>query len=144
MEFCREYIVRWSDLDGNKHMKNIAYMEYAMQTRFHIWDELGFTVKDFDHHHIGPIAFREESLYFRELHIHEHFSVNFSVGGLSDDFRKFTFRNDLFAHDGALSAIVRVEGAWLDMQRRKIIIPPPELIAVLQQIPHADDYTVIP
>lgn len=144
MEFCKQYIVRWSDLDGNKHMKNIAYMEYAMQTRFHIWHELGFSVNDFDRHHIGPIAFREESRYFRELHIHEPFSVNFTLGGLSDDFRKINFRNDMFAEDGTLSAIIRVEGAWMDMQRRKITVPPAELIAVLQQIPHADDFAVIP
>lgn len=65
--FVAEFEIRWSDLDANRHMKNYAYMEYAIQTRFQFFYANGFPPEAFAEKQIGPVVFRDELKYYRRF-----------------------------------------------------------------------------
>jgi acyl-CoA thioester hydrolase len=65
--YSQQFVVRWSDLDANAHMKNTAYIEYAMQVRIAHFAEHGFSAEEFSRRRFGPIVFREEVTYFKDV-----------------------------------------------------------------------------
>ncbi len=130
--FTQRFTVRWSDLDANGHMRNTAYMEYAMQTRFAFMAHFGFTPSDFRRAGIGPVVFREETVYFKEVHLLQPIVVNQMIGSLSEDGARFTMVNQIFKDEHTLAAQITTEGAWLNLNTRKIEPPPAELLEVLR------------
>lgn len=133
--FTQSFIVRWSDLDANGHMRNTAYMEYAMQTRFAFMAHFGFTPADFGRVGIGPVVFREETVYFKEVHLLQRIVVSQMIGMLSEDGSRFTMVNQIFKDRQNLAAVITTEGAWLNLNTRKIEPPPAELLEVLRACP---------
>ena len=41
----------------------------------------------------------------------------------------------LYKADGRVAATVTVDGAWLDLDRRKLAVPPPDLAAAFAAMP---------
>ena len=50
------YQVLWADLDGNQHLKNTRYIDYASHSRFRFLTEQGFGPKAFAQHKLGPAS----------------------------------------------------------------------------------------
>src|SRR5947209_9302879 len=69
--------VGWFDCDANRHLKNTAFLEYAIEARFRYFNEHGFPASAFAKHQIGPVVVRDEISYKRELHLLEKFKVQF-------------------------------------------------------------------
>ena len=46
--FELQFVVRWSDMDANRHMKNTAFSEYAVDTRFQMLMSRGFDQARFE------------------------------------------------------------------------------------------------
>ncbi|HEV3051869.1 MAG TPA: acyl-CoA thioesterase, partial [Longimicrobium sp.] len=63
---CR-FEVRWSDLDGNRHVRNTAFSEYATHTRFQLLASHGFDQARLRAMQFGPVMMREEIRYKREV-----------------------------------------------------------------------------
>ena len=38
--FLKEFEVRWSDLDANRHLSNVSYLTYAGETRMAFLQEM--------------------------------------------------------------------------------------------------------
>jgi acyl-CoA thioester hydrolase len=43
------------------------------------------------------------------------------------DGARWTIEHTIYKADGRVAATVTVDGAWLDLDRRKLAVPPPEL-----------------
>ncbi len=71
--FSTSFAVRWSDLDANGHMANTAYMEYAIQSRFLCFQTRGFSPKILQDLMLGPVVFRDETRYLKELRFLDEF-----------------------------------------------------------------------
>jgi len=52
--------------------------------------------------------------------------------------------HEIFRPDGKLSARVTSAGGWLDLVERKLIAPPPELLAAMNSLERTDDFVVLP
>ena len=141
--FTAEFEIRWSDLDANRHMKNYAYMEYAIQTRFRFFNANGFSPDAFGQHHIGPVVFRDELKYYRELHLLDQIKIDIRLAGLSNDDVKFMVRNDFYRPDGQLSATVLSEAAWFDLDTRKLTAPPAVLAKTIRNLVRTEDFAEI-
>jgi len=76
--------------------------------------------------------------------MNEEFDVGFSISKLRRDGSKWTFRHNIYAIDGDLSAKVEVDGAWLDLVKRRTTIPPKELSDLLINSYKSDDFEWIP
>jgi len=141
--FSRSYDVIWADLDANAHMRHTAYMDYAAQVRLAWLFEMGFSIERLFKAGVGPILFNESTSYRREVRGGERIVVGLELTGLSENRKHWRFRQPIHKEGGELSAVVEVQGAWLDLRARKVAPPPPELLAAVEAWPRADDFALI-
>ena len=76
--------VGWFDCDANRHLKNTAFLEYAIEARFRYFHEHGFPASAFAEHQIGPVVVKDEITYKRELHLLDKFRVQFLSAGINE------------------------------------------------------------
>lgn len=138
--YAKSFEVRWADLDPNAHMRHSAYADYGAQARVGFLTEHGFGLKEFQQHRLGPILFREDLKYHREIRPNEQIRVTCEAVGVSPNRKHWRIRHRIFRQDGELSCIIDCQGAWLDLVARKVIPAPPELETAMQAMPKAEDY----
>ncbi len=142
--FTKTFEVRWADLDPNRHLRNTAFNDYATHLRFAYLEQSGFGAAEFARHDIGPVIFREEIRFFREVAMNETITVDYRLGGLSDDGSRFRLCHDVRRGDDALAATLTAEGGWMNLSQRKLAPPPPRLVELLQVLPKTDDFETLP
>ena len=140
MDYTYTGKVMWSHLDANMHMRHSAYADFAAQARIEVLDKLGLDLRVFQKLHIGPILFREETVYLREVGINENLSVTTLLVKSRPDGSRWSIRHELFKEDGVKAAVVNVDGAWIDTQKRKLTTLPEELAEQFNHIPKSYDY----
>lgn len=122
---------RWADIDANRHLRHSAYADYAAQSRVEFLESFGFTMEKMGEWNIGPVIFREELRYFRELHSNDTITLRAKLMNASEDGRKFSFQTEFLLPDGTLAATVDVDGAWFNIVTRRVTAPPPEALEML-------------
>lgn len=141
MEFYRKNIeIRWSDLDPLQHVRHSAYYDWGAYIRMHILRELGLTPELFAKHAIGPIIFREECLFQREVRFQDSIIIEVALQKAKKDYSRWTMYHRVIKNDEVQAAIITVDGAWLDMKTRKLTIPPSDYSAGMKGFPLTDDY----
>ncbi len=131
MNHSQTYTVRWAELDPNGHMRHSAYADFAADQRVRWLASLGYTVQKFAELRVGPILFREETKFLKELHGGESIRVEGVVTAATPDGARWTILHTIYKADGRVAATVTVDGAWLDLDRRKLTTPPAELAQAL-------------
>jgi acyl-CoA thioester hydrolase len=134
----------WADMDFNSHMKNTAYLDKAADVRQMYLIENGFPVEEFLRLQIGPAMKKDEVEYFREVRLQERIDVTYAIAGHAEDGSRFLLRHEIYRSDGILAAKVTSSGGWLHLAERRIVAPPPELLAVMNRIEKTDDFVVLP
>ncbi|HSC47832.1 MAG TPA: acyl-CoA thioesterase [Gammaproteobacteria bacterium] len=133
--------VRWADLDPNGHVRHSAYADYGAQARIAYLTEHGFGPTQFQKLRIGPILFREDLKYFREIHANERVTITVEVSGLSPNRKHWRFRHRILRGDGELACIIDCQGTWFDLTARKVISAPADLNSVMEHMPRSQDFT---
>ena len=141
--FERMLYAGWGDMDFNGHMRNTAFLDRSADVRMMYFAENGFSMREFERRRVGPVIFRDELEYFRELRLLEPVRVTLVMEGLSEDCGKFRMRNEFFRADGELAARVTSSGAWLDLEKRRLTAPPEDLARVLAQLGRAAEFEMI-
>jgi len=59
--FFKEFEIRWSDLDANRHMANSAYFNFMSYSRMAYLGQLGFNHVSMAVHNIGPAVFNRDA-----------------------------------------------------------------------------------
>jgi acyl-CoA thioester hydrolase len=136
------FAVRWSDLDANRHVKNTVFSEFATHTRFRLLEAHGFDQEKFARLRFGPVMLREEIRYRRELAFGNAVVVNVLFSGLSEDGSQWRVQQEV-ARSGKQAAVLTIDGAWIHLDSRKLIAPPPELLTLLQALPRAGSFEVL-
>jgi acyl-CoA thioester hydrolase len=91
--------------------------------------------------HIGPILFREEALFRKEVRPDDELFITVAVTKLRRDASRFSFRHELIrARDNAVCAIMNIDGAWIDTQLRKLTAPPASVLELMENAPRAEDF----
>lgn len=142
--FAKSVEVRWADCDPNRHLRHTAYNDYATHVRFRYLEENGFGGREFARLRLGPVIFREETRFFKEVRMGEAMEVDFQVAALSPTGARFHLLQEIHRRGGELAAVVRVEGAWLNVETRKLVEPPPELVELIRALPRTADYRELP
>lgn len=94
------------------------------------------------HHHIGPIIFREECLYKKEIKFGDSISINLLLDKLSADNRKWTMKHEIWINGDTLAAIITLDVAWMDTAARKVAVPPELFIKSIAAIPRTEGFEV--
>ena len=133
-KFEKLLIAGWRDMDYNSHMANTAYLDRAADVRMHYFAENGFSAEDMLRMRIGPVVMKDEIEYFREVQLLQEIRVSFACAGLAPDGSRFMIRNE-FAHtNGKRCATVTSTGGWLDLNTRKLIVPPEPLRLAMEKL----------
>jgi acyl-CoA thioester hydrolase len=140
MNFSKQFDVIWADLDPNRHMRHTAYNDYAAQVRVAFMTENGLSLEEMERQNLGPILFKEETQFLSEIRIGERIKVDLQISGLSQDGERWKMVHQIFKSDGKLSAIIKVEGAWIDMEKRKLKAPPSDMVNQFNKLPKTGDY----
>jgi acyl-CoA thioester hydrolase len=140
MNIFYEGDVLWSQIDANQHLRHSAYADFAAQARLMMFEKLGLGPAVLFKLNIGPVIFREELIYLREVVMNDRLKVTCELTKSRADGSRWSFRQELYRGDGIKAAIVNVDGAWIDTQKRKLTNLPLELSSLFINIPRSDDY----
>jgi len=134
----------WSDMDFNSHMANTAYLDKTADVRQKYLAEHGFPVSEFARLRIGPVMRKDEVEYFAEVGLQETITVTYALAGHAPDGSRFVLRHEIFRADGKLAARVTSTGGWLHLDERRLVAPPPELLAAMASLEHTEDFAELP
>ena len=138
--YAKTFEVIWADLDANAHMRHSAFADYGAQARIGFLTEHGFGLAEMHQHRIGPILFREDLRYLREVRANEKITVTCEAVGMSPNRKHFKIRHRILRQNGELACTIECQGAWFDLAARKVIPAPAELQVVMDKMPKSDDY----
>lgn len=134
--------VRWADLDPNGHVRHSVYYDYGAQARFTCLDQYGFGIAWMTRNGIGPVLFREEAHFFRELRLGDNLRIDVQLAGLSEDQSKWSMSHRITRGE-ELCATIDLDGAWLDLEARKLTPPPTELMDKFAALPRTEDFRML-
>lgn len=135
--------LRWADIDANFHLRHSVFYDLCAQQRIVALQSVGLTMDVMQQHHFGPIIFREECIFRREIKLTDDLFLELAVRHLSRDRRKWSFAHTFIKADGTDCATSNCEGAWMDTGSRKLTAPPAHLGDNLELLPRAPDFTWI-
>lgn len=135
--------VMWSMVDANMHLRHSAYADFAAQARLELLDQLGFTTAKFKEYKIGPILFREELIYLKEVPPNDTITMTCELSKWNEAKGFWSFTQELFRSDGAKAAIIHVDGAWLDLTKRKLAVLPEELNRMFLTVDKTKDFVKV-
>lgn len=135
--------VLWAHIDANRHLRHSAYADFCAQARVNMLKEMGLSLAELGKRQIGPILFREELVYYKEIHQDEHIYVKILMTQYNKHNSRFSFRHEIYKVPNVLAAVVNVDGAWLDLTKRKLTSLPDEWGHVIAKIPKAADYVEV-
>lgn len=141
--YIKEFEIRWNDLDANRHLANKAYIEFAAHTRMSFLVENGFNQHLLTKFNIGPIVFYEHIYYFREVFSGKPVKVSLEFMGMSEDGMFFEFHHNYYDHKGRNLARCEIMGGWLDLQTRKLLVMPEEIMTLFNKITKGPNFKVL-
>jgi acyl-CoA thioester hydrolase len=135
---------RWPDMAQNGHMRTVAYLEVAEDSRMQYFASRGYSMDSFARNRIGPVVTSDELNYRAELRLLDPAVVRLELAGLSPDGGRFRLRNTIIRKDGRTAATVTSTIAWLNLDERKLTTPPDDLRALIADLPRTDDFVEMP
>jgi len=138
--YSKNIEVRWSDMDPNFHLRHSVYYDWAAFMRLTFLLEHKLTPAVMHELHFGPILFREECVFKREVAFGDKISVNLLATKSRRDLSRWSMIHEIWKNNDTLSAVVTVDGAWLDTKIRKLATPPAMIQSVFDALPKAENF----
>jgi acyl-CoA thioester hydrolase len=135
--------IRWADIDANRHLRHSAYYDYGATIRMKFLLEGGLTSEKFEELKVGPVLFREEAIFKREVKLEDHITVDAVLTKATADFSRWSLRHNFIKEDGSLAAIVSVDAAWMDIVKRKLTVPNALIQEIFSRWEKAPDFQLI-
>ncbi len=143
MKFNVTFKTKWADFDANRHMRHTAYNDYAAEVRVRYFKEQGMSIEDFAKENLGPILFKEETSFYKEIHMGEDITVNLTLKALSNKLERWKLQHQLFNEADKLAAQVNVYGAWIDLHKRKLATPSEKFKNLFSSLDKTEDFEEI-
>ena len=140
MSFTKTFQTLWANFDANNHMRHTAYNDFAAECRVRFFNENGFDIHRFQKENFGPILFKEETHFLKEITLGEDISVELFLQGFSSNGERFKFFQKIFKKENVLAAEIKVYGAWIDLKTRKLTTPPKELVTTINSLDKTENY----
>jgi len=141
--YTKQFEIRWSDVDANRHLRNSAYIDYMSHTRMAFLMENGLDQKHLSKYDLGPVAFYEHMYYFREVFPGKPVKVSLQLKGISEDGMYFQFLHNFYDENGKNFARCEMMGGWIDLKERKLVGLPKELFNNFEALEKTDDFKII-
>src|SRR5215203_22645 len=132
--------IRWSDLDPNFHLRHSVYYDWGAYCRIHFFGTHGLTADVMRQLHIGPIIFREECVFKKEIRLEDEITVDLQLTKAKKDFSRWSVRQHIIKNEEILAAILTLDLAWMNTAERKLAIPTEQVINVIEAIPKGESF----
>lgn len=142
MAYLQKAEIRWSDLDPNFHLRHSVYYDFGAYCRIAFLYDNGITAAVMAEHEIGPILFREECFFKREIKFGDAVTVSLKLKAVSKDFRKFSMLHEIYKNGDELSALLTIDAAWMHTRHRKIVAPPEIVQRTIDVMEKTEDFTI--
>lgn len=143
-QFEKQISIRWADLDPNFHLRHSVYYDLGAAQRVELLEANGLTLQFMKDHYVGPILFREECIFRREIKSGDEVFISASVAKMRQDASRWEIRHIFSGPNNKLLATLTVEGSWIDTKLRKLASPIPELIiSVFDKFPKTEDFALL-
>ncbi|MBK5213933.1 MAG: thioesterase family protein [Flavobacteriaceae bacterium] len=141
--YTKQFEIRWSDVDANRHLRNSAYIDYMSHTRMSFFMESGLDLTNLTKHNLGAVAFYEHMYYFREVFPGKPITVSLQLKGISEDGMYFEFLHNFYDEKGKNIARCEMMGAWIDLEKRKLVGLPELFLKKMNAVEKTDDFKII-
>lgn len=139
-QYSKKLEIRWADLDPNFHVLHSKYYDYGGYCRMAFLTEHGITPAVMVENNIGPIIFREECVFKREIKFGDELEVFLKLSKCNEDASRWTMVHELWINGDILAALITIDGAWLDTKLRKLARPPEVCKSGLSLIPKSENF----
>lgn len=143
MMYLKDFEIRWSDVDANRHLANSAYVNFMSHTRVAFFEEHNFSLSKLVKLGISPVIFYEHIFYFKEAFLGTPIRVSVEIKGFSEDGMFFMIEHNFYNHKGENLANCELLGAWINLKTRSLSIIPEELMPEFKKFPRAKDFKVL-
>ncbi|MCZ2459036.1 MAG: acyl-CoA thioesterase [Chitinophagales bacterium] len=138
--FIKEVQIRWSDLDPNFHLRHSVYYDWGAFCRVEFLTKYDLTAEVMTALHIGPILFREECVFRKEIRMNDQITIGLELTKARRSYSRWSIQHQILKGDGTVAAILSVDGAWMDTVKRKLITPPQEVFHVFSNMPLSENF----
>lgn len=135
--------VIWAQIDANRHLRHSAYADFCAQARSNMLLKSGISLDLIAEQGIGPVLFREELVYLREIKLNEYIKVSVAMTRFNTKNARFSFRHDIYREDSTKCAVVTVDGAWIDINKRKLVSLPDNWLQIIDKLPKSADFEYV-
>jgi acyl-CoA thioester hydrolase len=139
-EFSKDLQIRWSDLDPNFHLRHSVYYDWGAFCRVEFLNEYGLTADLMVKLGFGPILFREECVFRKEIRSGDAVKINLQVTKSRKDFSRWSIQHRITKNGDLLCATINVDGAWMNVRERKLMSPPEKVIEVFEKMPREERF----
>ncbi|RFM26500.1 acyl-CoA thioesterase [Deminuibacter soli] len=139
--FTQSFPVQWADLDPNFHVRHSVYYDWGASTRLYYLQYQGVDTMFLLQNNIGPILFREEAIFKREIRMGDTIAVDVKLRRARRDYSRWGWTHQIIKNGDTLAAIINVDGAFMDTQARKLIAPPAKLLHLMEDVPRTDNFS---
>ncbi len=138
--YSKKIEIRWSDIDPNFHLRHSVYYDFGAFVRIGFMTDNGLTPFVMQQNHIGPILFREECVFKREILFNDTVEVDLHLVKSTPEMDRWTMVHEVWKNGDTLSALITIDGAWIDTEKRKLAIPPESFKQIFEKIPRAKNF----
>lgn len=132
--------IRWADIDANRHLRHSAYYDYGATIRVNYLHESGLSTEKMAELKIGPVLFREEAIFKREIKLEDTITLDIELIRATPDFSRWSIRHHFRKGDGTVAAILQVDGAWIDLEKRKLAMPDEYVQNIFRSFPKSPEF----
>jgi acyl-CoA thioester hydrolase len=132
--------IRWADIDANRHLRHSVYYDFAAAGRMTLLSERGLTTKKFEEFNVGPILFREEAIFRKEIRLEDQITLTVELYKSTEDYSRWSLRHRFLKQDGTLATTLSIDGAWIDLNLRKLAKPNEFISKIFSEFPKSEDF----
>lgn len=141
--YIKNFEIRWSDVDANRHLANSAYINFMSHTRVSFFEDHDFSLSNLVKYDLSPVIFYEHVYYFKEAFLGMPIRVSLEVSGLSEDGMFFKMEHNFYNAKGENLATCELLGAWINLKTRKLSGLPEDLISEMDTFPKSSDFKIL-
>ena len=141
--YFKNFDVRWSDIDANKHLGNSSYIDFMSHTRMSFFIEAGLDLDTMQKMGLGPVVFYEHIHYFKEVMLGKTLRVSLEVSGFSEDGQFIIFEHNFYDEKGKNLAYSEMLFSWIDLATRKLGRVPGEMLEKIRSFPRSANFKIL-
>jgi acyl-CoA thioester hydrolase len=141
-DFSEIIQIRWADIDANRHLRHSVYYDYGASMRMHVLSSRGLTTKKLEEFMMGPILFREEAIFRREILLEDKIRITVELVKATEDYGRWSLRHHFYKEENTLAATLNIDGAWIDLNKRKLATPNEFVRNIFETFPKSSDFQI--